>query len=127
MTPNEAAMKLSLHMMQCGMLMPPEWLAKNGEGSELDQAVRMALDLLRAQPDPAAPKTNAQAIRAMTDEQLATALLRFAGIGEQIDFCLYKPECEERLDTNDDIPDEWCHACMLRWLRTPEKAGVPNG
>lgn len=47
MTHNEAAMKLSSHLMSCGMLMPAEWLEKNGEGSDLFQAFRMAMDTLR--------------------------------------------------------------------------------
>lgn len=50
MTREEAAMKLSLHLMQCGMLMPIEWVQRNGEGSELSEAFRMALAALREQP-----------------------------------------------------------------------------
>lgn len=47
MTRSEAAMKLTTHIMQCGMLMPIEWLQKNGEGSELMEAFQMAIDALR--------------------------------------------------------------------------------
>ena len=46
MKAREAARKLSLHLMQCGMLMPIEWVRENGEGSELQEAFRMALDAL---------------------------------------------------------------------------------
>ena len=46
MKAREAARKLSLHLMQCGMLMPIEWVRENGEESELQEAFRMALDAL---------------------------------------------------------------------------------
>lgn len=68
-------------------------------------------------------KTRADAIRRMTDAELATAMLRLAGIGDQLNFCPCKPECIERLDT-DDIPDEWCHACMVAWLGAPAEDGL---
>lgn len=47
MKPEDAAIRLSLHLMQCGMMMPFEWVKENGEGSELQQAFRMALDALQ--------------------------------------------------------------------------------
>lgn len=47
MKPEDAAKKLSFHLMQCGALMPMDWMRENGEGSELQQAFRMALDALR--------------------------------------------------------------------------------
>ena len=47
MKPEDAAKKLSFHLMQCGALMPMDWIRENGEGSELQQAFRMALDALR--------------------------------------------------------------------------------
>ena len=46
MKARRAAQKLSFHLMQCGMLMPIEWVRENGEGSELQEAFRMALDAL---------------------------------------------------------------------------------
>lgn len=68
--------------------------------------------------------SRADAIRRMTDAELATAMLRLAGIGDQLNFCPCKPECEEILGTNDDIPDEWCHACMVAWLGAPAEDGL---
>lgn len=47
MKPEDAAIRLSLHLMQCGMMMPFEWVKENGEGSELQQAFRIALDALQ--------------------------------------------------------------------------------
>lgn len=41
-----AAQKLSFHLMQCGMLMPMEWIRENGDGSELQEAFMMAIDSL---------------------------------------------------------------------------------
>lgn len=49
MKPEDAAKKLSFHLMQCGMMMPMEWIRENGEGSELQQAFRMAFDALASQ------------------------------------------------------------------------------
>lgn len=49
MTREEAAIKLTMHLASCGMLMPEEWLARNGPDSELQQALKMAVDALREQ------------------------------------------------------------------------------
>lgn len=49
MTREEAALKLSFHLMQCGMLMPIGWVDENGKGSELFEAFKMAQDALREQ------------------------------------------------------------------------------
>ena len=38
-------------MMQCGALMPIEWIRQNGEDSEFQQAMRMAMDLLRGEEE----------------------------------------------------------------------------
>lgn len=46
MKPEDAAKKLSLHLMQCGALMPLEWVRENGEESELMEAFRLALNAL---------------------------------------------------------------------------------
>ena len=50
MTKHEANKLLSLHLMQCGMLMPIEWVQKNGEDSEFMQAYKMAMDALKNEP-----------------------------------------------------------------------------
>lgn len=49
MRPEDAAKKLSFHLVQCGALMPMDWIKENGEGSELQQAFKMALDALASQ------------------------------------------------------------------------------
>lgn len=50
MTNQEANMILSLYLMQCGMMMPIEWVQKNGENSEFMQAYKMAMDALKNEP-----------------------------------------------------------------------------
>ena len=49
MTREEAALKLTLHLHALGMLMPEDWLKENGEGSELQEAFRIALDVLKGE------------------------------------------------------------------------------
>lgn len=51
MQKDEAIKILSRHLMQCGMLMPIEWVQKNGEGSEFMQAFEMAIDALKKGDD----------------------------------------------------------------------------
>lgn len=48
---NDEAIKiLARHLMQCGALMPIDWVQKNGEGSEFMQAYKMAMDALKKEP-----------------------------------------------------------------------------
>lgn len=62
--------------------------------------------------------TNADKIRAMTDEELAVALIHVNDFGFTIPFCQNKPECGELLDTG-GITDEMCQRCMVEWLKQP--------
>ena len=50
MTKDEAIKILSLHLMQCGMMMPVGWLNNHGEGSDFMKAYEMALDALKNEP-----------------------------------------------------------------------------
>lgn len=109
MTRDEAAMKLTTHYMSCGMLMPITWLERNGRGSELEQAFRMALDALREKDAPRV--TRADHIRAMTDEELAKAL------GERT--MLECPHPHEFCKTRT------CVGCFLEWLQQPAKEATP--
>lgn len=122
MTNEEAAIKLSVHLMACGMLMPQEWVDKNGPGSDLQQAFRLALDALR--PEKPAHPTRGDVIRSLNDEDLACALFLLTAGTEAIRFCNCSPECNALLDTTDDIPDEWCINCMLDYIRG-EAGGGP--
>lgn len=58
--------------------------------------------------------TNADRIRAMSDEELA------AYLADNYDgFCQNKPECGALIDTDEGIPEEKCVVCALEWLRSP--------
>ena len=50
MQKDEAIKILARHLMQCGMMMPIEWVQKNGGGSEFMQAYEMALNALKNEP-----------------------------------------------------------------------------
>ena len=50
MQKDEAIKILARHLMQCGMLMPIEWVQKNGEDSEFMEAYKMAMDALKNDP-----------------------------------------------------------------------------
>ena len=50
MTRSEANKILSLHLMQCGMMMPVGWLNNHGEGSDFMKAYEMAMDSLKNDP-----------------------------------------------------------------------------
>ena len=50
MQKDEAIKILARHLMQCGMMMPIEWVQKNGEDSEFMQAYQMAMDSLKNEP-----------------------------------------------------------------------------
>ena len=66
-------------------------------------------------------QTIADKIRAMTDEQMAEFLC------EEHNFCKSLPKCYEALNTDDLIPDHWCVACLLEWLRKPaDDSTVPK-
>ena len=58
MTREEAALKLSTHLMQCGMLMPIKWVEKNGKGSELMEAFELGIAALREQANATQRVTN---------------------------------------------------------------------
>lgn len=47
---DEALRELSMHLMQCGALMPIDWVTTHGEGSQFMDAYKMAMDALRNQP-----------------------------------------------------------------------------
>lgn len=65
------------------------------------------------------PMTNADRIRAMSDEELAEYLWTFDDFDMQIQFCKNLTECDKILDTDDEIPDEKCMGCLIEWLKQP--------
>jgi hypothetical protein len=69
-------------------------------------------------PEPP-PPTNADRIRAMSDEELAKIIV-FESMCEKTPFCQNKQECIDMLDT-DGITEEMCARCALDWLQQPVK------
>ena len=65
--------------------------------------------------------TNADLIRAMSDEELAENLYWFCDLEERIVYCKNMPECEKLLETEDGIPEKKCIGCLLEWLKQPAK------
>lgn len=66
------------------------------------------------------PLTNADRIRAMSDEDLAKIIVA-EDVAEKIPFCKNLPQCDVDLETQDGIPQERCIQCALDWLRSKPK------
>lgn len=64
-------------------------------------------------------ETIADRIRSMSDQELAEFM------NEEHNYCKNLPKCEEALNTEDLIPDHWCVACLLEWLRQPVDGTKP--
>ena len=65
------------------------------------------------------PMTNADRIRAMSDEELMETLYPLTDIEKTAPFCKGLQECVGMLANDEDIPDEKCKACLLKWLQQP--------
>lgn len=61
------------------------------------------------------PMTNADRIRAMSDEELAQLLYCADGLG----WCTNDPACVALLDMEDGVPEEKCMGCLISWLQQP--------
>ena len=61
--------------------------------------------------------TNGDKIRAMTDEELADAIMKDHNIAYAIDFCHSDEKCSDYMDDGNSIPEEWCKRCLIRWLK----------
>lgn len=68
------------------------------------------------------PMTNADRIRAMSDEELA-AIMTATFVDEQIHYCQNRQECMDALDRGEDIPEEKCIACLVEWMQSPAEEG----
>ena len=72
------------------------------------------------------PMTNADRFRAMSVEELATMLNRFA-VGENAPhYCRNLPECDADMEADRLIPLERCQACLLYWLQQPAEGDVSD-
>lgn len=84
-------------------------------------ALTVAINALMFQRRHEHPRTNADRIRAMDDEELAGAILRYTygSVDPANWFCQGKKECGDLMDADEEIPDEMCKACILEKLRQP--------
>ena len=63
-------------------------------------------------------RTRADRLRGLNDEDLAAELLDLTGC----QFCKNIQESAERLDRDEEIPEEECIACVLRYIQdVPDK------
>ena len=59
------------------------------------------------------PLTNADRIRAMSDDELAKLLYS----SDSIEWCHNLPEYAAMLDTEEGVPETKCMACLMAWLQ----------
>lgn len=67
--------------------------------------------------------TNADRIRAMSDEELAKKMYACNSKEEKIPFCQNLAECDSLLETEEGIPEDKCIGCLLKWLKQPAQEG----
>lgn len=63
--------------------------------------------------------TNADVIRATSDEELAALLYDDVAVDDKLHFCQMRQECMDAIALDDFISDEKCMGCLLEWLRKP--------
>lgn len=63
------------------------------------------------------PRTNADRIRSMSDEELEELFYSFHNLEDKVQFCKNKTECDEILDDGKEIPDNMCKKCLVEWLQ----------
>lgn len=69
-------------------------------------------------PCPYEEPSEGDRVRCMTDEELALFMLRLEG-DAGFKYCTSKPECSECLERCQEIPEEWCMACLVAALKKP--------
>lgn len=64
--------------------------------------------------------TNADKIRAMSNEELADLFFQFNGVSvsDKFKFCHGTPECDDILDAGKYIPENMCKKCLIGWLQS---------
>ena len=95
-----------------------------GDCDEEDTCVANDLFVNAWQPLPEAynpeivqKQTNADRIRAMSDEELAELLYSLQYCDEKLNFCGNNKECDDILDGGGTISDEMCKQCFVWWLQ----------
>lgn len=104
-------------MANCGQACPYNTLAgcKVKENKAICPLTNMAVPITEYRI------TNADRIRAMSDEALAQYLYALANKDFELDYCQNKPECLALVDTDEGVPEEHCRACLLEYLQKPEE------
>lgn len=65
------------------------------------------------------PKTRADKIRSMSDEELADYIIFIgANIEEKIPYCKSTPQCTEILDSGRIVPNGMCRECLVKYLQS---------
>lgn len=67
------------------------------------------------------PKTRADRIRSMTDEELAVYIQNLLNERDTGFHCQRYKECSDLLECYEFPPEEWCTKCMVSWLQKPIK------
>lgn len=129
MTKQDVAIKLTTHLASCGMLMPEDWLAKNGPDSELQQAFQMAIDALTDNSgwisvkemlpeDDERNKFHTDGILSMTTV-LVYDKFRYVHIANRLKI---DPCGNEYLDEHSTVGWAWSNNCkdVTHWMPLPE-------
>lgn len=100
-------------------------LAANARNAELEQRLDISTKIyheknISQKISAEQPMTNGDRIRSMSDEELSQHLI---GVIDGPCYCLNKQECEDALDRDEGIPDEWCFECIRLWLQQPAAMG----
>ena len=85
---------------------------------------KFAADAIKEKLEREDPKTFADKIRAMSDEELTDAIYKLLYARDPGKW-FYKgtKECEEIMDNDGEIPDEMCRQCLLKKLQQPVEEG----
>lgn len=81
---------------------------------------KVTKELLKEMEQGTKTKTNADKIRAMSDEELCDAFFQLIYANDPANwFCKGEKACGDLMDADKDIPDAMCKACLLAKLRQP--------
>ena len=64
--------------------------------------------------------THIEKIRSMSVEELADKILA-SEVSTMFDFYQNFSECEKRIEKGEELPDEMCKKCLVKWLNSPEE------
>lgn len=113
----EAIKRLSLHLMQCSVMMPFEWVKENGIGSEFMEAYKMAIAALQEKET-----------ERYTIHEVAVILAEFTGDNCACNFNGIDGWLPEKCELQDACPNTAGVACWEQYLKyrmyEPPKEGA---